>query len=101
MFDKNNFCSLLLGFILGYSVNYYNKKYLQNMIERLELFETKHLFIEQDIKSLKLNSLKNENLIKELNEKQESLIYMKKEKKKRNKIEVQYDDVDFGIHTPQ
>tara|TARA_Y100000591_G_C21439673_1_gene500896 strand:+ start:275 stop:580 length:306 start_codon:yes stop_codon:yes gene_type:complete len=101
MFDKNNFCSLLLGFILGYSVNYYNKKIIQDIVDRIELFETKNLFIEQDIKSLKLNSLKNENLIKELNEKQESLIYMKKEKKKRNKIEVQYDDVDFGIHTPQ
>ena len=101
MFDKNNLCSLFLGFILGYSVNYYNKKIIQDIVDRIELFETKNLFIEQDIKSLKLNSLKNENLIKELNEKQESLIYMKKEKKKRNKIEVQYDDVDFGIHTPQ
>ena len=101
MFDKNNLCSLFLGFILGYSVNYYNKKIIQDIVDRIELFETKNLFIEQDIKSLKLNSLKNENLIKELNEKQESLIYMKKEKKKRNKIEVQYDDVDFAIHTPQ
>ena len=38
-------------------------------------------------------------MIKELTEKQESMMLIKK--KKRNKIEVQYDDVDFGISTPQ
>ena len=48
MFDKNNLCSLFLGFILGYSVNYYNKKCLQGLVDRLELFETKHLFLKED-----------------------------------------------------
>lgn len=96
--DKNNFYSLILGFILGYSVNYYNKKTLQDVIERLELVETRKLFLEGDIQNLKLKIFANEGLIKELTEKQESMMLMKK--KKRNRIEVQYDDVDFGIHTP-
>ena len=95
--NKNNFYSLVLGFILGYSVNYYNKEYLQNIIERLELVETKKLFLEGDIQNLKLKIFANEGLIKELTEKQESMMLLKK--KKRNRIEVQYDDVDFGIHT--
>ena len=98
--DKNYLCSLILGFILGYSVNYYNKKTLQDIIERLELLETKKLFLDEDIRNLKLKIFENKVSIKELKEKQESIIYMKKEKK-RNKIEVQYDDVDFGIHTSQ
>ena len=97
--NKNNFCSLVLGFILGYSVNYYNKKTLQDVIERLELVETKKLFLHEDIQNLKLKIFSNEGLIKELTEKQESMMLMKK--KKRNRIEVQYDDVDFGIHAPQ
>lgn len=97
--NKNNLCSLVLGFILGYSVNYYNKKTLQDVIERLELVETRKLFLEGDIQNMKLKIFANEGLIKELMEKQESMMIMKK--KKRNRIEVQYDDVDFGIHTPQ
>ena len=101
MFDKNNLCSLFLGFILGYSINYYNKKCLKDIIDRLELFETKHLFLKEDINDLKLKIFFNKGLIDELNGKQESLNLMKKDKKKRNKIEVQYEDVDFGIHTPQ
>ena len=99
MMDKNNFCSLVVGFILGYSVNYYNKKSLQNIIERLELVETRKLFLEGDIQNMKLKIFANQGLIKELMEKHESMMIMKK--KKRNRIEVQYDDVDFGIHTPQ
>jgi hypothetical protein len=99
MTDKNNLCSLALGFILGYSVNYYNKRHIQNIIERLELVETRKLFLEGDIQNLKLKIFANEGLIKELTEKQESMMLMKK--KKRNRIEVQYDDVDFGIRTPQ
>ena len=97
--DKNNLYSLILGFILGYSVNYYNKKTLQNIIERLELVETKKLFLDEDIRTLKLKIFENKVSIKDLTEKQESMMLMKK--KKRNRIEVQYDDVDFGIHTPQ
>ena len=97
--DKNNFYSLILGFILGYSVNYYNKKILQDVIERLELVETRKLFLEGDIQTLKLKIFENKVSIKELTEKQESMMLMKK--KKRNRIEVQYDDVDFGIQTPQ
>jgi hypothetical protein len=99
MIDKNNCYSLALGFILGYSVNYYNKIYLQNIFDRLELVETRKLFLEGDIQNLKLKIFANEGLIKELTEKQESMMLMKK--KKRNRIEVQYDDVDFGIHTPR
>lgn len=99
MIYKNNLYSLLMGFILGYSVNYYNKKSLQNIIERLELLETKKIFIDEDIRTLKLKIFENKSSIRELREKQESLIQMKK--KKRNRIEVQYDDVDFGIHTSQ
>ena len=45
MLDKNNLCSLFLGFILGYSVNYYNIKYIQNIEKRLEIIETKNLFL--------------------------------------------------------
>ncbi len=96
---KNNLCSLVLGFIMGYSVNYYNKKYLRDIIERLELVETRKLFLEGDIQNLKLKIFANQGSIKELYEKQESMMLMKK--KKRNRIEVQYDDVDFGIRTPQ
>ena len=97
--DKNYLCSLLLGFILGYSVNYYNKKTLQDVIERLELVETKKLFLDEDIQTLKLKIFENKVSIKDLTEKQESMMLMKK--KKRNRIEVQYDDVDFGIHAPK
>lgn len=99
MINKNNFCSLALGFILGYSVNYYNKKYLQNIFDRLELVETRKLFLDEDIRTLKLKIFENKVSIKDLTEKQESMMQMKK--KKRNRIEVQYDDVDFGIHTPR
>ena len=88
--DKNYLCSLILGFILGYSVNYYNKKTLQDIIER---------FLDQDIQTLKLKIFENKVSIKDLTEKQESMMLMKK--KKRNRIEVQYDDVDFGIHAPK
>ena len=99
MLDKNNLCSLFLGFILGYSVNYYNIKYIQNIEKRLEIIETKNLFLNGDINDLKLKIFDHKSLIDELNEKQESMILMKK--KKRNKIDVQYEDVDFGLHTPQ
>ena len=70
MLDKNNFCSLVLGFIMGYSVNYYNKKYLQNVTERLEMIETRKLFLEGDIQDLKLKIFANQGSIKELYEKQ-------------------------------
>ena len=99
MLDKNNLCSLFLVFILGYSVNYYNIKYIQNIEKRLEIIETKNLFLNGDINDLKLKIFDHKSLIDELNEKQESMILMKK--KKRNKIDVQYEDVDFGLHTPQ
>lgn len=99
MLNKNNLYSLVLGVILGYSVNYYNKKSLENIIKRLELVETKNLFLKEDINDLKLKIFEHKGLINELNEKQESMMLMKK--KKRNKIDVQYEDVDFGIHTPQ
>lgn len=98
MIYKNNLYILLLGFILGYSVNY-NKKSLENIIKRLELLETRKIFINEDIQTLKLKVFENKSSIRELREKQESLIQMKK--KKRNRIEVQYDDVDFGIHTSE
>lgn len=97
--NKNNCYSLVLGFILGYSLNYYNKIHIQNIVNRLEMVETRKLFLEEDIQNLKLKIFANQGLIKELNEKQESMMLMKKTK--RNRIEVQYDDVDFGIHTPQ
>lgn len=96
----NNYLSVLFtGFIIGFTINqYYNNQYLPNIIERLELVETNKLFLEGDIDKINLKIFTIEGSIKELKEKQESIIYMKKEKK-RNKIEVQYDDVDFGIHT--
>ena len=99
MLDKNNLCGFLFGFILGYSVNYYNKRHIQNIVNRLEIVETKNLFFDEDIRTLKNKLFINGNMIKELTEKQESMVLLKK--KKRNKIEVQYDDVDFGISTPQ
>ena len=98
MFNKDNFYSLLLGFILGYSINYYNKKYIKDIINRLEIIETKHSFLNDNITNIKLKVFENKVSIKELNQKQEALTLMKKEKK-RNKIHVEYDDIDFGIHT--
>jgi hypothetical protein len=97
----NNYLSIIFtGFIIGFTVNqYYNNQYLPNIIERLELVETKKLFLEGDIDKINLKIFTIEGSIKELKEKQESMMIMKK--KKRNRIEVQYDDVDFGIHTPQ
>ena len=97
--DKNFLSSILFGFVLGYSINYYNVKNLENIIVRLEIVETKNLFLKEDIDDLKIKIFEHKNLIKELDEKQESMMLMKK--KKRNKINVQYEDVDFGIHTPQ
>ena len=97
--DKNFLSTILFGFVLGYSINYYNIKNLENIIARLEIVETRNLFLKEDIDDLKIKIFEHKNLIKELDEKQESMMLMKK--KKRNKINVQYEDVDFGIHTPQ
>ena len=98
MLDKNNLCGFLFGFILGYSVNYYNKRHIQNIVNRLEIVETKNLFLNEDIRTLKLKIFEHKTSIRDLTEKQESMMIIKK---KRNKIEVQYEDVDFGLHTPQ
>ena len=97
--DKNFLSTILFGFVLGYSINYYNIKNLENIIARLEIVETRNLFLKEDIDDLKIKIFENKNLIKELDDKQESMILMKK--KKRNKINVQYEDVDFGIRTPE
>ena len=97
--DKNFLSTILFGFVLGYSINYYNIKNLENIIARLEIVETRNLFLKEDIDDLKIKIFEHKNLIKELDDKQESMILMKK--KKRNKINVQYEDVDFGIRTPE
>ena len=75
----NNYLSILFtGFTIGFTINqYYNNQYLPNIIERLELVETKKLFLEGDIDKINFKIFTIEGSIKELKEKQESIIYIK------------------------